>query len=50
MHTLAPANNQGLNSEVVIPLKLILNNIMALIEDGDNILVKNLVAREFQRI
>ena len=41
---------QGLNAEVVIFLKLVLDNVMATVESGNNILVKNLIARQLQKI
>ena len=43
-HFLDLRMGQGLNAEVVIFLKLILDNVTATVEGGNNILVKNLIA------
>ena len=44
-HFLYLRMGQGLDAEVVILLKLILDNVMSFIKSGNNILVKNLIAR-----
>lgn len=49
-HLLHLCMSEGLNAEVVILLKLVLDNIVAFIEGGDNILVENLVAGQLQKV
>lgn len=41
---------QDLNAEVVIFLKLALDNVVAFIEGSNNILVENLIAQQLQKV